>query len=297
MTERRVALVTCGELAELDPDERLVIPALAARNVRAEPVVWDDPSADWASYDLAIVRSAWDYVDRRDDFLRWARSVPRLVNPAAVLEWNTDKRYLRDLAAAGVAVVPTEWFEPGDEVTLPDDGVYVVKPSIGAGARDAGRFDLADPSERELARKHVERLLDSDATAMVQPYLTAVDDVGETALLFFGGQLSHAIGKSALLSGPDTEVDGLFREERITARTPSATEVETATAVLAAVPPELSDGLLYARVDLIPDADERPVLLELELSEPALFFAHDAAAAERFADVVSTRLSRLGTAS
>lgn len=290
MGERRIALVTCREFAELEPDERLVIPALAALGVLAEPVVWDDPSVEWASYDLAVVRSAWDYVDRRDDFLAWARSVPRLANRAEVLEWNTDKRYLRDLAAAGVPVVPTEWFEPGDEITLPEPGVYVVKPSVGAGARDAGRFDLGDASERELARKHSERLLDRGETVMVQPYLDAVDEVGETALLLFGGRLSHAIRKSALLSGPDTDVVGLFREERITAREPSAAEVETAAAVLAAVPPVLSDGLLYARVDLIPDADGRPVLLELELSEPSLFLAHDSGAAGRFAAAINAIL-------
>jgi glutathione synthase/RimK-type ligase-like ATP-grasp enzyme len=290
MTERRVALVTCRQFAQLDHDDRLVIPALAALGVLAEPVVWDDPSVDWAAYDLAVVRSAWDYVDRRDDFLAWARSVPRLANSAAVLEWNTDKHYLRDLSAAGVPVVPTEWFEPGDDLGLPASGVHVIKPSIGAGARDVGRFDISDPSEQELARKHGERLLDRGATVMVQPYLDAVDNQGETALLHLGGRLSHAIRKSALLSGPDTEVSGLFREERITAREPSTTEAETAAAVLAAVPPELSAGLLYARVDLVPDADGRPALLELELSEPSLFLTYDPRAAARFAAAISARL-------
>ena len=290
MTERRVALVTCRDFDRLDADDRLVIPELAIRGVHAEPIVWNDPTVDWERFDLAVVRSTWDYVDSRDDFLAWARSVPRLANRAEVLEWNTDKRYLRELADAGVPVVPTEWFDRGDAFRLPERGEYVVKPSVGAGGRDAGRFDLAVPAERELAQKHGQRLLDRGATVMVQPYLRAVDEVGETALLHFGDELSHAIRKSALLSGAETEVAGLFREERIERREPSASEIETAAAVLRAVPPGLSEGLLYARVDLIPDADGRPVLLELELSEPSLFLAHGSRAAAQFAAAISAHM-------
>lgn len=282
--------MTCREFDRLDADDRLVIPELAALGVRAEPAVWTDPAVDWDSYDLAVVRSTWDYVDSRGDFLAWARSVPRLANSAEVMRWNTDKRYLRELAEAGVPVVPTQWFEPGDNLRLPERGAYVIKPSIGAGARDAGRFDLAEPAERELAHKHGQRLLDRGATVMVQPYLNAVDEAGETALLHFGGQLSHAIRKSALLSGPGTEVAGLFREERITPRDSSAAETAVAAAVLAAVPPDLSAGLLYARVDLVPDVSGQPVLLELELSEPSLFLAHDPGAAGRFATAICAHL-------
>ena len=38
---------------------------------------------------------------------------------------------------------------------------------------------------------------------MIQPYLTAVDTFGETALIFFGGVFSHAIRKGPMLDGPD----------------------------------------------------------------------------------------------
>ncbi len=102
----RIALVTSAELPELDADTRRLLGPLAARGVAAEPVVWDDPTVDWAAFDLAVVRSCWGYVPRRAEFLAWARSVPRLVNPPDVLAWNTDKRYLQDLAGAGVPVVP-----------------------------------------------------------------------------------------------------------------------------------------------------------------------------------------------
>lgn len=293
MTEPRVALATCREFAQLDEDDRLVIPALAEQGIRAEPAVWDDPAVDWDAYDLVVVRSTWDYIDHRDEYLAWAGSVPRLANPAGVLRWNTDKRYLHELAQAGVPVVPTEWLEPGDEIALTGDGEYVIKPAVSAGSRDTGRFDLSDPGQRELAVKHTRDLLDGGATAMAQPYLDAVDTSGETAVLFLAGRFSHAIRKAPLLTGPDTAVDGLFRAEEIAPRQPSRAELETAEAALAAVPAELRSDVLYARIDLIPNAEGRPVLLELELTEPSLFLAHEARAASRFAAAIGTRLDRV----
>ncbi len=293
MSEPRVALATCREYEQLDEDDRLVIPALAEWGVRAEPAVWDDPSVDWNAYDLVVIRSTWDYIDRRDDFLAWAASVPNLANGPDVLRWNTDKRYLRELAQAGVPVVPTEWLDPGDEVALPSAGEYVIKPAISAGSRDTGRFDLSDSMQRELAVKHARDLLRRGAMAMVQPYLDAIDTVGETALLYMAGQFSHAIRKAPLLAGPDTAVEGLFRAEKITPRQASKAELDTAEAVLAAVPAEATRDLLFARVDLIPDAEGRPVLLELELAEPSLFLAHDDRAASRFAAAIGTHLDRV----
>jgi glutathione synthase/RimK-type ligase-like ATP-grasp enzyme len=216
-----------------------------------------------------------------------------LANPVEVLRWNTDKIYLRELAAAGAPVVPTTWIVPGDAIELPGDGVVVAKPSVGAGSRDAGRFDLGRAADRELAGKHVRGLVERGATVMVQPYLDAVDVYGETALLFLGGEFSHAVGKAALLAGPDTEVEGLFREETITARQPSVEERAAAESVLAAASTFVKEPLLYARVDLLPGADGRPVLLELELSEPSLFLGHEVGAASRFADAIGTHLDRV----
>ena len=281
--------MTCREFADLDVDDRLVIPELARLGVTAEPVVWDEPSVDWDDYGLAVVRSAWDYVERRDEFLAWAASVPCLANPAPVLAWNTDKRYLRDLEA-DAPVVPTTWLEPGDHVELAGEGIVVIKPSVGAGSRDAGRFDLAS-AERELAVKHVTRLLDRGETVMVQPYLDAVESEGETAMLFMAGEFSHAIGKEALLRGPDVAVDGLFRPESISARVPSAAELDVAARVLEAARAFVPD-VLYARVDVLPTV-EGPVLLELELSEPSLFLRHDPGAASRFAAAIGTHLDRV----
>jgi len=120
---------------------------------------------------------------------------------------------------------------------------------------------------------------------MMQPYLRAVDSYGETALLFVGGEYSHAIRKGPMLQGPDVGVAGLYKQEEITSRVPSATELAIAEKALATVPGG-SHRLLYARVDLIPGVDGEPLLVEMELAEPSLFMATAESAARRFARAI-----------
>lgn len=282
----RVALVTCAELADLDPDDRRLIEPLRRLGVHAEATVWDDPTVDWAGYDLAVLRSTWDYPGRRDEFVAWAAAVPRLANPAAVVAWNTDKRYLAELRAAGTPVVPTTWLTPGQPWIAPEHGVVVVKPAIGAGSLDAGRYDLGDAEQRRLAGELVDRLHATGRVAMVQPYLSAVDTYGETALLFLGGRYSHAVRKGPLLTGPRTDVEGLFKVEEITPREATPAELAVAHRALSAVPGG-AGALLYARVDLIPGEDGEPLLVELELAEPSLFLGSADGAVDRCATAIA----------
>ncbi|WP_229075308.1 RimK family alpha-L-glutamate ligase [Actinoplanes sp. DH11] len=291
-TSRRVALVTCATFPDLWDDDHLLRDALRERGVIVEAVRWDDETADWSGYDLAVIRSTWDYVARHEQFVTWARRVPRLLNPADVIAWNTDKVYLRDLAEAGVPTIPTEFVAPGQTWSPPADGEWVVKPTVSAGSQDTGRYHL--PADLPLAQAHVERLGAAGRTTMIQPYLTAVDTAGETAVLCTpdaAGELtySHAIRKGPMLSGPaaDSNIDP--GSEDITPRTPSPAELETAAKVLAAIPGG-TGNLLYARVDLIPGPDGTPTLIELELTEPSLFFTEGPGSAARLADAILRRL-------
>ena len=276
-------------MPSLDEDDRLLLEPLAARGVTGVPAVWNDPDVDWDAFDLAVVRNPWDYTRHHAEFTAWAHRVPRLANPAAIIEWNTDKRYLAELAGAGVTAIHTDWYAPGERPRLADHGVWVVKPTVSAGSQDTARYDLTSPQQRSLAGAHVAALHTSGRTAMAQPYLDAVDTYGETALLFLGGAYSHAVRKGPMLTGKPADPSGLFVTEDITPREPSPQELAAAEKVLAAVPGG-ADGLLYARVDLIPGADGTPTLLELELTEPSLFLAHAPGAAERFADAIVERL-------
>ena len=152
-----VALATISELPELDDDGPALLAALAEEGVTGQPVAWDDELADWGTFDLVVVRCTWDYPDRCAEFLSWAEQRRRREparQPAPVLRWNTDKRYLSELAGAGLPVVPTAWIAPGQPFELPD-GEIVVKPVVSVGSRDTARYLPADVAR---ARAHVERL-------------------------------------------------------------------------------------------------------------------------------------------
>lgn len=282
----RVALVTCrpGPEVAVDRDMPGLVGELRAAGAEADAVHWDDADVDWASYDLAVIRSTWDYSWRAEEFTAWAErcgAVTRLANPADVVRWNADKRYLGELAAAGVPVVPTRYLAPGDAVELPEDREYVVKPTSGAGARFAARYTPGEHATavRQLARMHAEGF-----TAMVQPYVRGIDVSGERALQFFGGRLLHASRKGAVLA-PGTPYD-----ERKVAHpglerwTPTPAELAVAERALAAVPgaPEL----LYARVDLVDGEDGRPCVMELELVEPNLFLDLHTGSVPRVAEAI-----------
>ena len=281
----RVALATCAEVPQLDEDGPALLDALADAGVEAVPAVWDAPDVDWASFDLVVVRSTWDYAERRDRFVAWVETLPRVLNPAAIVRWNTDKRYLRDLAAAGVPVVPTEFLEPGDSFEPPEDR-FVVKPAISAGARNSAAYDA---SEHEQARDHAEQLLAAGRTVMVQPYLPGVDAHGETALVYVGGSYSHAVRKGPLLRAGQPPGQELYLEEELTPREPTAAERATAERALAAAPIDGRD-LLYARVDLLPGPDGTPVVVELELTEPSLFLAYGDGAPAMLAGAIARAL-------
>src|SRR3954468_9851830 len=191
---RPVLLATCRALPDGDEDAGLLDPALARAGVDARWVPWPDIGPDDDA--LVVLRSTWDYTDRPAEFLAWIEGLPRVLNDAKVVAWNTDKLYLRDLAGAGVPTVPTEFAAPGEAVDFPGHAEFVVKPSIGAGSRGAGRFAAA---ELGAARKHVARLHDVGRVVLVQPYLDAIDTAGETALIYLEGEFSHAVRKDALL--------------------------------------------------------------------------------------------------
>lgn len=284
-TDRRVALVSARQHLDLDEDLAPLAAALADAGVAVDVACWDDPEVPWPSFDLAVLRSPWDYAPRYAEFLAWldrTSAVTHVLNRPEVVRWTTDKRYLVALAAAGVPVVPTQVIEPGD--ALPDawfDGEVVVKPVVSAGSKNTARH--TDPG---AARRHAAELLAAGRAVLVQPYQAGVDADGETAMVFFDGELSHGLRKGPILAADAPPTDAPFAEEDMSARVPTPAERALAAAALAAAPPDL----LYARVDCIPGPDGEPVLLELELAEPSFFVQYAPGAAERFAACVVRRL-------
>jgi hypothetical protein len=280
----RVAFATCSEFPQGSPDD-----AQAAAALGADAVVWNDQEVDWGAYDRVIVRSTWDYTFGVDAFLEWCRAVgrERLRNSADVVAFNADKRYLSELSCPSV---PTAFVAPGERMpTL--DGEVVVKPNVSAGARNTGRFGVALAEE---ARALVERIHASGRTALVQPYQRSVDSHGETALVFIAGELSHELHKRPVLApdevapvieGPLAVARAMLDENLVVARAAADDERTLARAIIAEVS-ERFGVPLYARVDMVREDGGRPLLLELELIEPRLYFEQAPGAAGRFAAAV-----------
>lgn len=262
----RIVLAGCPALPEGDGDDAGLVDALRGHGLHARWMSWDDP--DTLDADLVILRATWDYTERLDDFLAWTRRVRHLVNGPEVVAWNADKRYLADLARRDVPTVPGRYFAPGEAVTLPG-GEVVVKPAVGAGSSGAARF--SDPAS---ARSHAEALHAAGRRVLVQPYDARVE-AGETALVFLGGNPSHAFTKGPILpaeGAPELDGTGTFAEEHLSPADPDFEVWDLGHAALAAAAAELGiavGDLLYARVDVIGGRDD-PRLLELELIEPSL---------------------------
>lgn len=293
---KKIAFLTHRDLLDLDCDDRLLAAELSRRGWSVNPVAWDEPGEDLTRYALTLVRSPWNYYRHYGDFLAWlerAETCTRLENPAKVLRWSLDKRYLFDLAARGIAIVPTRLLERGSmpdlEGLLRASGPHgaVLKPVVSA---DSFATIRVPPGEIETARRHLERWL-PDRDFLLQPYLPEVEDPGERCLVFLGGKYSHAVSKNALTRGGRWA--GLPEGVRVAA---DAEEIdlgrralEVARSIL-----RLDRPLLYARVDLLPGRDREPLLLELELAEPSLFFGTAAGSASLLADQLEERLRSLG---
>ena len=277
----RIAYVT-AEVDYLDPDPDWDMPGVVAGLTEAgfdvETPQWDDPNVDWSKFDACLVRSTWNYANRRDPFVAWAKhvdAVSLLMNPSDVIEYNTDKVYLRDLTAAGVPVIPTVVVPPGEScdwtsAELANAVRVVVKPTVGAGAIGASVHHDRAAADDAIAALHA-----TGASVLVQPYLEAVDTAGEVAVVVIDGNISHAVTKvPALTAGGHGDAGALM---------PVDASIESMIASVAATVPQWRD-LLYARIDIVPDGRGGWLLMELELTEPTLFLTQDLAATARFVD-------------
>jgi glutathione synthase/RimK-type ligase-like ATP-grasp enzyme len=277
----RIALATSADHPEGFGGEGLLTRALLLRGIRAEWVVWNDPAVDWTAYTLVVLRSTWDYPDHLDEFRAWVRSgevATRLVNSPNLVLGNLHKGYLADL---GDLAVPTVVVPAGMTVDLtrlrwPHS---VVKPAVGVGGvgavREAKQADL-DAITLSSDRRPVD--------AVVQPYLWDVEHRGELSIVCIGGQPTHAVRKL-----PAT---GDFRIHEHWGGTaelvePTPDELAVARAVLERLP----GPALYARTDLIYDG-ERPLVVELELVEPYLWFELAPHAADLMTDELVRRADR-----
>lgn len=297
----RVAFATAPSdyLGANDTDRPHHEAAARAAGVDLEHVVWSDPLADWSGYDLVVVRSAWDYLDHLEAFDAWLGALDglgTLHNPAAVVRWNLDKRYLAELSTCGVPVIDTRVCDDASDVAAAlravagSSGEVVVKPVVSAGSRLTGRYASGDPAAAALA----DRILAGGTAVLVQPAVASVATEGEVAALVFGGTISHAVRKAPLLALGGGLVGGTYtervvREDLTRGRRAVVEAASAAVARLVADRFGVHEPLLYARIDLVTLDDGSDVVLEVELAEPTFFLDAVPAAASSFAALVARR--------
>ena len=282
-----VALASCAELPEPDLDEAPLLDALRASGLDAAVLAWDDPSSDWAAARVAVLRATWNYPLRPRAFVDWLGDAAReteVWNRLPAVRWNLHKGYLLDLERRGVAVAPTELLARGSRVTLAEVMAgrgwpeVVVKPAISAASYRTRRIG---PGREADGEGHLRALL-ADGDALVQGYLPSVETYGERALVWIDGALTHAVRKSPRFADEDEAVSHALPI--------SPAEAELARAAVARAAEATGETPMYARIDLAPGPTGEPVLMELELIEPSLFFPQSADALERFVAAIHRRL-------
>lgn len=260
--------------------------ALGATTARVD---WADACVDWASFDAILIRQTWDYFERFDEFSSWLDRVEpltRVVNPVPVMHWNADKRYLVELYDAGVPTVPTQVIakQPDAPELAVLMGQYgyeaaVIKPVVSGAGRETWRIAHEQVGEHETRW----RQLVAQEDMLLQPFMPAIVESGEVSLIVIAGQVTHAVRKIA--------APGEFRVQddhggTVHSHTPAAVEIALAERAIAAVQGDVS----YARVDLV-DSPAGPLVMELELIEPELFFRHAPDAAGKLAQVMMSRVT------
>ena len=294
----RIAVLRCERLPRfvtweipdvesLFRDDRAVIDAFGERGVDAEPLAWTDPDAAWDTYDAAVLRSTWDYVDDARRFLDVTAMIDRsrctLLNPLDAVSWNADKRYLDDLDRLGVPIVPLVRGTRADAVRIQASitqagwDELVLKPAVGVGGSGVVRTNAA-------SLPHVLEAMTPDTEVMVQPFVDAVLDEGELSFIFIGGALSHVLRKRPARG--DFRAHGIYGGTVVAAAAPGDD-----LAQLEAIFARLPFDLLYARIDVV-RVNGRLAVLELELIEPMLYFHLAPGSAGRLADATITRLGR-----
>lgn len=296
----KIALATCSNLPGWEVDDEPLHRALRERGAEFCLEVWDDPNVDWGVYDACLIRTTWDYMEKQEEFVAWARRVGQntlFFNPPEVIEWNTHKSYLKELEAKGVPIAPTVWLQARSTVDVPEVmakhgwGRGFIKPMVGATARETLRFE-SDAAGLSAAEAHLSRTLAVE-DMMLQPYLHHVETRGELSGIFFDGVLSHSVQKVPVNGDYRVQDDFGAKDFPVAMDSEQLALAERIVAAATDCLPCLNgQPLLYARVDFLWDNEGDLCVTELELVEPSLFFRHDPEAAGRLADALIKRIKK-----
>lgn len=278
---KSVVFATCRSMPGFQPDDALIAAALEARGCTVKPAAWNESFAPFANADLIVVRSTWDYFDEAPAFDAWLQRLKTVsgvvCNAPSLMLWNSNKKYLLDLAERGAPLPPTKLSQPNaaalmaamDELALQE---AVVKPVIGAGASGLTIMQRNDAVSIERAAAALQH------EGLVQPLIPEIRCLGETSCTFFRGEFSHAVVKRPA-------ADSILVQAEHGGRTEPAQLTPEQLATARSMLDLLPEPAVFARVDMVL-TETAPLLMEIEVIEPELFVLHDTAAPNRFASVL-----------
>jgi glutathione synthase/RimK-type ligase-like ATP-grasp enzyme len=262
-------------------EDRLLKEALERKGLKVHRTYWDNPDFDWTSTRYAIFRTTWDYFDRIDEFMPWLEKTAELtqfINPISLIKWNMDKHYLRDLQQNGIDIPDTIFIEKGEKRNLSafttdkNWSEFILKPAISGAARHTYRFKKEEIGKHEA----IFEALIANESMLLQEFQKNILTKGEIALMLFGGRFSHAVLK--LAKAGDFRVQDDFGGT-VHDYNPTEQEIAFAEKVITTISPLPA----YARVDIFWDNEGKPVVSELEMIEPELWFRKSENAADMLA--------------
>ncbi|TYZ13510.1 hypothetical protein FY528_03620 [Hymenobacter lutimineralis] len=281
-------------VATVEDEDTLLERYLLGQGHQVTIEIWSDAAVNWQQYEAVVLKSPWDYFDRIAEFYAWLDSLEKLgvslLNPISVVRWNADKRYLLEMAEAGVSVVPTQWLARGSSLNTADlfaalraPERIIIKPAVSGGAKNTFALTAAEAAARssELAA------LLAEEDFLAQPFLPQIQTQGEWSLVYLGGAFSHSVLK--------TPKSGDFRVQHYLgggiAALPAPASVRQAADDTVR---RFAAGCLYARVDGVV-VDGQFLLMELELIEPFLYLATEPASWARYEQALRTLAPLKGT--
>lgn len=270
---------------EADSVDAPLIAALHAKGVTVTQHAWDDPNDTVGDVDAAVVRTTWNYQTQREPFLAQLKQLAEtttLINPWELIAWNTHKQYLCDLENQGVPVIPTVVVPRGSNTALSDipsahtSHELVIKPAVGAGGRAVTRGTLTTLAQTFAT-------LNSHEDVVIQPYISGLEQTGETSVIVAAGSVTHAVNKlpAAKEFRAHERYGAEYRAQRVT-----PAERELAVWIVGQLEPARPT---FARIDLIRDSYGTLYVSEVELTEPNLYLDLVPTAAKPLADALYAR--------
>jgi hypothetical protein len=280
---KKIAFVTSSEYLEIAEDDRILAAELETYGIRCIGAAWDDSKINWTLFDLVLIRSCWNYHRAPEKFLQWIdtfrNGTVRMLNPPDLISWNLNKHYLKDLQIKGISIPDTVWLSKTDFTADKLHAILlrknwsraVLKPCVSASSF---RTNVINPSTIKEDKNGLFRDF-AEGGMMLQEFIETIPQEGEFSLVFFNGQFSHAVIKTA--KPGDFRVQHEFGGQSKSI-VPTRNVIQSGERIISMLP----TIPLYTRVDGVM-ADNTFILMEVELIEPVLFFTHAPSAVSNLA--------------